>query len=72
MPETSTPGGSATGRTTPTNATYVYTVSGDAGSYGGPHEVGDNVPKSVPAVKLKEWSDAGVIKRANPPRKDKK
>ncbi len=74
MSDTSTgPGKRPESHTTSTaNATYVYTIGGDAGTYGGPHEAGDNVPSSVPSVKLKEWASAGVIKRAKPPRKDKK
>lgn len=59
-------------RSTPTKDTpYVFTVGGDAGPYGGPHEAGDVVPSSAPSHKLSEWTEAGVIKRANPPRKDK-
>lgn len=54
-----------------TNGPYVFVVGGDAGEYGGPHEAGDVVPSSAPAHKLTEWAEAGVIKRAKPPRKDK-
>lgn len=65
----------APSKTTSTSAkaTYRYTVGGDAGTYGGPHEAGDNVPSSVPQMKLIEWETAGVIRRVQTqPRKDKK